>query len=354
MKKRDINLDLIRCVAIFCLLSAHFFLNSGFYSVIVIGWKMYIMTTIRTMSMMCVPLFLLLTGYLMCKKELSAKYYKGIIRILMIHGICTILHFLYRHFFQNMPIDFKTVFLGMFANTGYSWYIGLYIGLFCLIPFLNLIYNGLDARWKKRTLILTLVGLTAMPSFGNYFVRTMPDSFLGMYPITYYFIGAYIREYNKDWNKWACFSIFCIVTLINSFVNIIISYNKGFVWTALADWGGIENTLSATLLFVFLKKINLERCPKAAAVCMMKISEWSLGMYLLSWIFDQYAYPKLTTAVSVIDERWKFYIVMVGFVFVCSAILSGIVDIIYRLLVKLAYKFWNTIIEKKNNQIKSV
>lgn len=338
MKKRDLNLDLIRSAAVFLVISIHFFLNSGFYSVPVLGEKMYILTAFRTASMMCVPLFLLLTGYLMCKKELSAKYYKGIIKTLVIFGICSALCFIYRRLYLHTQLDLKTVITGTLSDWHYSWYIGLYMGLFFIIPFLNLAYNGLKKRSHKRILIFTLLSLTAMPGAANYIFKTIPDTFIGMYPITYYFIGAYIREYQDDFKGHIAFLLFAVSLLLSSGVNIAISHGKPFVYDALNDWGGIENLLSATFFFVFLKKLNLKRCPQVIAAGITKISEWSLAAYLLSWIFDNYAYAKLFEAVPSEEARWVFYPVMVLFTFVCSLALSALVNAAYGLAASAAAK----------------
>ena len=73
-KDRNINLDIIRCVAVLTVICVHFFLHNGYYNIPVLGKKMYIATIMRTAFMVCVPLFLLLTGYLMNKKTLSKKY----------------------------------------------------------------------------------------------------------------------------------------------------------------------------------------------------------------------------------------------------------------------------------------
>jgi len=78
VKKRNPSLDIIRCIALFSVISVHFFLNNGFYGEIVIGKTMYIATIFRSMFMVCVPLFLVLTGYLMSGKKLSKTYYLGI------------------------------------------------------------------------------------------------------------------------------------------------------------------------------------------------------------------------------------------------------------------------------------
>ncbi len=68
LEKRNPALDIIRIVAAFTVLSVHFFLHNGFYYETVQGTSMYIMTLMRTLFSVCVPLFMILTGYLMCNK----------------------------------------------------------------------------------------------------------------------------------------------------------------------------------------------------------------------------------------------------------------------------------------------
>lgn len=137
-EKRNINLDLIRCVAVLCVISVHFFLNNGFYNEIVQGKAMCLMTIMRTSFMVCVPLFLLLTGYLMNHKVLSRRYYLGIIKVLGTYVLASIACILVNIFYHQQEISFKQAVLSIFDFTGarYSWYIEMYIGLFLLIPFL--------------------------------------------------------------------------------------------------------------------------------------------------------------------------------------------------------------------------
>lgn len=77
MKERNINIDLIKCVAVFSVISVHYFSNIGLYKDLIIGNRMYIGVMFRTLFMICVPLFIIVTGYLMKNKTLSKKYYFG-------------------------------------------------------------------------------------------------------------------------------------------------------------------------------------------------------------------------------------------------------------------------------------
>ena len=46
LEKRNINLDVIRCIAVFSVISVHFFNNTEFYQQIVSGKRMYCMVII--------------------------------------------------------------------------------------------------------------------------------------------------------------------------------------------------------------------------------------------------------------------------------------------------------------------
>lgn len=85
MKKRNINIDLIKCIAVFSVISVHFFANVGLYKNVINSTNMYIGIFFRTLFMICVPLFIITTGYLMKNKTLSKKYYLGVLRVLIIY-----------------------------------------------------------------------------------------------------------------------------------------------------------------------------------------------------------------------------------------------------------------------------
>ena len=71
IKKRSAAADIVRCFAFFCVVSVHFFLKNGYYTQPVKGERMFVMTVMRSFFIICVPLFLTLSGYLLRTKELS-------------------------------------------------------------------------------------------------------------------------------------------------------------------------------------------------------------------------------------------------------------------------------------------
>lgn len=158
IKNRNLNLDLIRCVAILSVLSVHFFLNNGFYGEVMLGERMYIATIMRQGFMICVPLFIMLTGYLMHRKQISLRYFVGIKRVLMVYVLCTICILIYKIFGLKEKLSALDMIFNITSYQQYSWYIEMYIGLFLLIPFLNVLYRSLSGKREKQIQKLHLLG----------------------------------------------------------------------------------------------------------------------------------------------------------------------------------------------------
>ena len=110
----------------------------GAYSVDIHGKRMYVMVMIRCACMICVPLFLMLSGYLMNKVTLNRLYYIKRIKIIVIYILasimCEIYNVIYLH--QNRTLLDCIKGILAFKSAKYSWYVEMYIGLALLIPYL--------------------------------------------------------------------------------------------------------------------------------------------------------------------------------------------------------------------------
>lgn len=337
MKKRNLNADLIRCVAVFSVLSVHFLLNGGFYSAKVSGTDMLLMCMFRSFFMTCVPLFMILTGYLMWQKTLSGQYYKGLWKTVEIYLLASVACLLFKKFVQGETVTLRSAVLAILAFKGanYSWYIEMYIGLFLLIPFLNLSWHGLTGKRQKQVLVLTMIALTMLPKLLNNFNlvlpgwwaapetskeynKLVPSFFTAMYPITYYFIGCYLREYGLRLRSSAAALLLVLSVAFFGWYNYYRSGGGTFIWGSNSTWGG-ENLITATLWFHLMLQAKVERWPGVLKGALVYISRISLGIYLISWIFDKIVYKVyLIPYVPEITDRFVFYPVVVGAVFLAS------------------------------------
>ena len=346
LQSRNASMDIIRIVAAFTVLSVHFFLHNGFYSQIVEGVPMYIMVLTRTLFSVCVPLFMILTGYLMSHKTLSRKYYSGISKTLIIFVLATLACMIFKTVHDNEPFSLKSFILGTLDFTGanYSWYIEMYIGLFLLVPFLNLAYNKLKNKRQKQVLVLTLVFLTIIPTLFNIFnfdnpawwsdpkssdtfAKLVPSWWMGFYPIAYYFTGCYIREYGIKLKTRSMLVLFLLAILIFGTFNFYRSYGTTFKSGIYVYWYGFEPYILSVLLFVLLSRIKTDNMNEKVKFVLWKVSDLALGIYLISYIFDMLVYPVLNEKITTMTDRLPFYFVTVPIVFICSMLASAVLNI---------------------------
>lgn len=357
-KKRNSSLDIIRIFALFSVISVHFFMHSGFYGHPVAGKRMYLMVLMRTFFMICVPLFIILTGYLMSSKFLCKKYYTGISKTLFVYLGASVFCILYKNTVFPGTYNVRNSILSIldFSAANYSWYIEMYLGLFLLIPFLNLIYNGLKTKRQKQLLIFTFLLLTSFPLITNIFhilimepinpeiyQKILPLYWISVYPLTYYYIGCYLKEYGFPISRGKNILLILTVVLIFGSYNFIRCKGGPFEWGLWQEYGSIFNVITAVLVFGLLLNI---KCPSAIQKPLKVISDLSLGAYLLSYIFDKKFYPILIEKVPEMQNRLEYYIIIVFAVFICSLLLSAVINILYFAVHNLRIKCSRAIFRK--------
>ncbi len=353
LQSRNSAMDIVRIVAVFTVVSVHFFLHNGFYSQPVQGTEMYIMVLMRTLFTVCVPLFMILTGYLMCQKTLSKKYYSGIAKTLIVFVLATIACMVFKTINNHEPFTLKALILNTldFKGATYSWYVEMYIGLFLLAPFLNLAYNKLNSKRQKQVLVMTLVFITIVPSLFNIFnfdtpawwadpktndtfQKLVPSWWIGFYPVAYYFTGCYIREYGIKLQTKSLLALFVLAVFLFGSFNFYRSYGATFKSHAYIYWYGFESYILATFLFILLSRIKTDKLNNGAKLVLWKLSDLALGIYLISYIFDTLVYKQLNLSVTPMTARLPYYFVTVPIVFVCSAAASAILNFVAKLIQK--------------------
>lgn len=84
LKERNYGIDIVRIIAVILVLSVHFFLNTRYYITPNYGISMKLQVVIRNFCMICVPLFMIITGYLNNKTEYNKSFFKKLINILIV------------------------------------------------------------------------------------------------------------------------------------------------------------------------------------------------------------------------------------------------------------------------------
>lgn len=341
---RELNLDLIRAAAAVLVLAVHFFLNTGFYNFPLQGGGMFLSAVLRMACMTCVPLFMLLTGYLCTKHQWSWWYYRRLLPVLLTYLFAAVACLGFRVF----ALDEEISLLGMlcrildFSAAPYAWYVEMYIGLFLLIPFLNAAWNNLG-RNAKIALLLSLVVMTSLPAVTNLFRQILPSWWSDIYPLTYYIVGAWLCENPMKLKRRWLLAGWIVLSFAVAGMRFTMDYGEVFSWAAISDWGSLFVLGETVCLFSLVLQYKGERCSQTVRWCINRTARLALPIYLISYITDQIIYPPLCAAFSTMASRLLFMPLMV----VLSLLISGAMAQIIEWVVGAIMQFVPT--EKKTN-----
>lgn len=174
--------------------------------------------------------------------------------------------------------------------------------------------------------------ITSLPGIANCKYRLIPDWYMQFYTLTYYFIGCYLSEYKININKYLNAFLFIISVSISGIINILLSYNDIFLRGIHNDWPSILNVVPTTLIFIFILNLDLTKAPHKIKKIIYKISELSLGTYLMSCIIDNFLYFDYYKGINFLSILGYFKIVPLTFILSLS--LSMIINVIYKMIDK--------------------
>lgn len=295
-KQRLWGLDAVRACAVILVLTTHAIaylgpLDQNFATPVWGAW-LYL----RYLAMACVPLFLILTGYLSGKRELNLRYFAGILPVLVSYAVISLLaecmHYFYFH--TNVDVKHAVFHVFNFSAHGYAWYVEMYVGLFLLIPFLNVLWRALESRGNRLALVAVLVVLTMLPpaveSFGSVQTRLdiLPDYWKNVYPLTYYYIGAFLKEYPPRLPKGVNLLLLGGAVLVPTLLRCWAAGPENGASYVMNGFGCVTTAAIGVLLFLLLHDLNCPVRPLRAAVTGLSLC--SFEIYLCSYLTDRLLY----------------------------------------------------------------
>ena len=214
-QQRVIGLDILRIIAMTLITGIHFICYSGVRTYIsdVPFYNQMFIDFLDTFDQNWITLFLLISGYFMCKKNATVdkaiSLWINVVFVSIIIAIPCILMF-----WEN-PIGggnlIQTVFPVLTRN---YWYIGGYLLLLLITPLLNT-YSSNANKISFRNLLISISIIYTFLHINKY---TTPEYYLGagtsLLHFAYVFLlGSYLRLYPFVFHKWKVFVVFCISTL---------------------------------------------------------------------------------------------------------------------------------------------
>ncbi len=354
VKDRNLNLDLIRCAALLMVPIMHSLDHTGLYDQQLYGAANQFMIAVKTLFTTCIPLYVMLSGYLCNKKALSSRYYLGLIRILGIYLICGVACLVFEQLSgiaHRSPVEMLSALVN-FRCSDYAWYIMMYFGLFLMIPFLNMAYHGLKTQRQKLVLVATFFVLSILPSLLNLYFHLYSLWWTRLYPLCYYFTGAFLSEYMPKAKPGR---------LAAALLAFLAAYSVFFYFRYDADGpsliGVYQDTfpvyILSVLLFVILFRLPLGALPGPEAALLRKVSDLTLPAYLLTWISDSLIYPRLMAAVPAGPARYPWLLLTVPLSLISALLMAQVADWLYAPVGRLVKKLGQRPFFSHNDPLRS-
>lgn len=345
IQTRLTGLDLVRSVAALFVVSVHFFFNCGYYSTPLNSKVTFAMTAMRWLFLCCVPLYMMLTGYFKCNKEINKKHYMSLIPVFIAYVIISTIKIFVGNYYYGKVYGIKEA-LQSFGNYTIAWYVGFYFSLMAIAPFLNRLWHSLKSKKEQHILLISLAVITSLYPVISLFAssNTAPVAWIGsiieiaapnywqmLYPLLYYFLGCYFRENKPRFNKLIMVIIILAMVLLNAGISYTYAAGGNFIWAILGtvDCGYNCITVAICSAAIFLLFYDIDIKSKTAGYILKNISSVSLEIYLFSAIFDIiiFDYAK-RIYFEMKDFAWLFFI-LVPINFIGSVICSLIYKLIY-------------------------
>ncbi|MBQ2753240.1 MAG: acyltransferase family protein, partial [Firmicutes bacterium] len=182
-----------------------------------------------------------------------------------------------------------------FSANGYAWYIEMYIGLFIMIPFLNMFYKMLGGIRNKIIATSAIVVVTMLPAafsslgLSSFRLSFLPDYWEAMYPVGYYFLGMLVADIKPQIKKVYNIIALVIWAALLTAVCFILSHLSGqYAWWFANGFGCIYNAVTAMLIFILFYDIDFKEGRLSSIISMVSLC--SMEAYLFSYITDKLLY----------------------------------------------------------------
>lgn len=286
MFKREPGLDLLRCIAFLFVVTFHSFLNNGYYIEPQVGIVMWLSGSFRWLSVSCIGLFLMLTGYLKSEKTGIKACYRGLFPVLLGYLIAAVISIPIRHFVLGDAQSLSTWLSRLFRFRAvlYGWYVEMYFGLVLLMPFVNLVLSHL--RTAKQLLLLSgiLLFLTALP--GATPLPMVSSYWEDIYPLTYYVLGAVIRRLQPKIKPWIGIVLAVSMSFLLGAATVLSTDGK---LSEALTWEFADLWIAVIAVCLFTALYNLQLSAAFARVFAFA-SGGCYGGYLLSHLLDAWCY----------------------------------------------------------------
>lgn len=256
--QRDTNLELYRVIVMMLIVAHHYVVNSG-----LLGVMNQSAMTANSLFLRCfgawgktgINCFMLITGYFMCKSNITLKKYLKLFCTLYFYRFVLYLFFLTTGHERLSVNSVINLLLPIYeVSDGFT---DCFFLFYLFIPFINILIRNMNQKQHLQLMCLSLLVYTAIGSVPFMGVRMNYISWF----IVLYIIASYIRLYpNKVFDNcavWGFLTAGCIAASIAS-VYVMLKLGKmNTCYFFVADSNKILALATAVSSFLFFKNLKI-------------------------------------------------------------------------------------------------
>lgn len=341
------GIDAIKLMACFLVILFNSLQYLNYYSHSFNSWQMVILTGIRTLSLACVPLFFMITGYLCIQRTFKFKYYYHLLYLILYYGFIAIVIFFIRrfafhealHWYDGLKMTFD------YSISPYAWFVGMYICVYLLIPLFNQFWQSQPGFQQRTLMIFTFSIVCILPSIFNSYQRTFPDYFVNLYPLFYYLLGGFMHDIQQHSHfRHHYLTIIWGTILLSTIQNVNFLHHEVFkraVFNQFSSWSALLIAFS-----IFAICLNKTYPPKVAKI-LRQLASLSLSICLLSFIVEEWVYPLYLAYFPTLTLRLIALILPTVLIFITTIVLSLFLQQFLILILKALTLFWQYVIVPK-------
>lgn len=269
MDERKYNLDLLRILSMLFIVSLHYLgVGGAFYNITdgnteLLTYNYGIASLLEALSIVGVNCFVLISGYFLVNSSFKMKKALHIYLTTLFYSVIFFIAYVIVNGFSlgNMLSSFLPISMSTY------WFITVYLVLYILSPFINLLCNNMTQK-QHAALLLILVIVFSVWKCVLPFAETL-DTRKG-YSLTWFIVlyltGAYISRYGvqlfkRNWLNLVAYFVIAILSTGVKLSTILLSnrfpiLEKG--QNLFYHYDSITVYLGAVFLFVFFSRLNCE------------------------------------------------------------------------------------------------
>ena len=348
--KKRVDFEIIRIIAILFVMINHTSTNGFVREKVHENSIMYVaFLAIASLARVAVPLFFMISGALLVKKEESlkrvlvnrvAKYVVIILAFSIIQYVLMMYWGMEGYRVNNILEFFSKIYVKEFVTP--YWFLYAYLGLMIMLPFLRKMVKNMSRSDFKYLIVLHVLFFGVFQVF-EYFTGlgriNISIPFACETSIFYFILGYYADNYfimRKKTALWLTVLAIISVAILTFMVYWKILINGDYMNLANYSYSSALIVFPTFLIFTFMKyfnnKINQESKLYKALVW---IGGTTFSIYLLEGVFERLASDSYFLSLKLLPPIFS-WLLWVGCSFVCGVLLVSVYKLIRKYAIKLS------------------